>query len=143
MKDHLFLHYWSRDNLYSSSLEDKYGDCETNNLWATDCLDKKWDELEVSFIDPFGRSVKVKKCGVRIVYEKDLEEIKELQFHTTQSSPNSEHIYQHSAHNDGLVRSTTHIKQKHNIYKEAGEEGPQPKRMQKFLNFIMGQSKKH
>ncbi|PPD89798.1 hypothetical protein GOBAR_DD13287 [Gossypium barbadense] len=84
MKDHLFLHYWSRDNLYSSSLEDKYGDCETNNLWATDCLDKKWDELEVSFIDPFGRSAKVKKCGVRIVYEKDLEEIKELQCHTTQ-----------------------------------------------------------
>ncbi|KAH1084129.1 hypothetical protein J1N35_023890 [Gossypium stocksii] len=143
MKDHLFRRYWSRDNLYSSSLEDKYGDCETNNLWATDCLDKKWDELEVSFIDPFGRSVKVKKCGVRIVYEKDLEEIKELQFHTTQSSPNFEHIYQHSAHNDGLVGSTTHTKQKHNIYKEAGEEGPQPKRMQKFLNFLMGQSKKH
>ncbi|MFQ6658284.1 hypothetical protein Gotur_027621, partial [Gossypium turneri] len=98
MKDHLFLHYWSRDNLYSSSLEDKYGDCETSNLWATDCLDKKWDELEVSFIDPFGRSAKVKKCGVRIMYEKDLEEIKELQCQTTQSSPNFEHIYQHSAH---------------------------------------------
>ncbi|TYH46910.1 hypothetical protein ES332_D11G372900v1 [Gossypium tomentosum] len=98
MKDHLFLHYWSRDNLYLSSLDDKYGDSETSNLWATDCLDKKWDELEVSFIDPFGRSAKVKKCGVRIMHEKDLEEIKELQCHTTQSSPNFEHIYQHSAH---------------------------------------------
>ncbi|TYG47744.1 hypothetical protein ES288_D11G365200v1 [Gossypium darwinii] len=143
MKDHLFLRYWSRDELYPISMEDKYGDCETNNLWATDCLDKKWDELEVSFIDPFGRSAKVKKCGVRIVYEKDLEEIKELQCHTTQSSPNFEHIYQHSAHSDGLIGSTTHIKRKHNIYKEAGEERPQPKRMQKFFNFIMGQSKKH
>ncbi|KAG4123186.1 hypothetical protein ERO13_D11G312326v2 [Gossypium hirsutum] len=74
MKDHLFLRYWSRE-LYSS-LEDKYDDCETTNLWTTHCLDKKCDELKVSFL---GYSVKVKKCGFRIVYEKDLEEIKELQ----------------------------------------------------------------
>ncbi|KAG8479614.1 hypothetical protein CXB51_029416 [Gossypium anomalum] len=144
MKDHLFLRYWSRDKLYPFSLEDKFGDCETNKLWATDCLDKICDELEVSFIDRFGRRAKVKKCGVRIVYEKDLEEIKELQCHSAQSSPNFEHIHQHSAHDDGSVGSTSHIKRKRNVYEEAEEEGRQPKRMQKVFNFIMGQSwKKH
>ncbi|KAG4177331.1 hypothetical protein ERO13_A11G297600v2 [Gossypium hirsutum] len=80
MKDHLFLRYWSRDKLYPFSLEDKYGHCETNNLWAIDCLDEKCDEFEVSFSNPNDEdSAKVKKCGARIVYEKDLEEIKELQ----------------------------------------------------------------
>ncbi|TYI58392.1 hypothetical protein E1A91_D11G354300v1, partial [Gossypium mustelinum] len=79
LKDHIFLRYWSRDKLYPFSLEDKFCDCETNKLWATDCLDKICDELEVSFVDRFGHRANVKKCGVRIVYEKDLEEIKELQ----------------------------------------------------------------
>ncbi|KAG4123195.1 hypothetical protein ERO13_D11G312672v2, partial [Gossypium hirsutum] len=106
MKDHLLLRYWSRDTIYPS-LEDKYDDCETTNLWTTHCLDKKCDELEVSFM---GCSGKVKKCGFRIVYEKDLEEIKELQCRTTQSSPNFEHIHKHSAHNHGSVGSTSHIK---------------------------------
>ncbi|TYJ12181.1 hypothetical protein E1A91_A11G332000v1 [Gossypium mustelinum] len=122
MKDHFFLHYFPRDILYSFSLYDKY---------------------QVSFkteIGPEHPSVKVKKCGIRIVYEKDLEDIKELQCHTTQSS----HIHQHFAHNDGSVRSTSHIKRKHNIYEEKEEEEPQQKRMQKVINFITGQSsKKH
>ncbi|TYG96426.1 hypothetical protein ES288_A11G349700v1 [Gossypium darwinii] len=137
MKDHLFLRYWSRDKLYPS-LEDKFDDCETT---TTDYLDKKCDELEVSFMEC---GVKVKKCGIRIVYEKDLEEIKELQCHTTQSSPIFEHIHQHSAHNHGSLGSTSHIKQKCNIYEEAEEEGLQPKLMQKIFNFIMGKlGKKH
>ncbi|KAB2006444.1 hypothetical protein ES319_D11G345300v1 [Gossypium barbadense] len=144
IKDHIFLRYWSRDKLYPFSLEDKFGDCETNKLRATDCLDKICDELEVSFVDRFGRRAKVKKCGVRIVYEKDLEELKELQCHSAQSSPNFEHIHQHSAHDDGSVGSTSHIKRKRNVYEEAEEEGGQPKRMQKVFNFIMDQSwKKH
>ncbi|TYI58453.1 hypothetical protein E1A91_D11G359600v1 [Gossypium mustelinum] len=106
MKDHLFLRYFPRDQLYPISLEDKYGDCETNNLWTTDCFDQIGDELELSFnpgIGPNFPCVKVKKCGVRIVYEKDLEEMEELQCDTTQSSPNFEHIHQHSAHNHGSV----------------------------------------
>ncbi|KAK8329879.1 hypothetical protein V6Z12_A11G355800, partial [Gossypium hirsutum] len=79
MKDHLFLHYWSRDKLYPIYMEYKYGHCETNNLRATDCLDHKCDELELSFSDlDVEDNAKVKKCGVRIVYEEDLEEIKEL-----------------------------------------------------------------
>ncbi|TYG47773.1 hypothetical protein ES288_D11G368000v1 [Gossypium darwinii] len=80
MKDHLFIRYWSRDKLYPFSLEDKYGHCETNNLWATDCSAEKCDEFKVFFSNPNNKDyAKVKKCGARIVYEKDLEEIKELQ----------------------------------------------------------------
>ncbi|TYG47811.1 hypothetical protein ES288_D11G371700v1 [Gossypium darwinii] len=130
MKDHLFLRYFPRGHLYPISLEDKYGDCETNNLWTTDCLDQIGDELELSFNGPNDGCVKVKKCGVRIVYEKDLEEMKELQCDTTQSSPNFEHIHQHSAHNHGSVGSTSHMKRKRNIYEE------------NFFNFVMGQSRK-
>ncbi|XP_052483269.1 disease resistance-like protein DSC1 [Gossypium raimondii] len=115
MKDHLFLRYFLRDELYPISLEDKYGDCETNNLWTADCLDQTGDKLQLCFnskFEPNDRCVKVKKCGVRIVYEKDLEEMKELQCHTTQSSPNFEHIHQHSAQNHGSVGSTSHMKRK-------------------------------
>ncbi|XP_052483268.1 disease resistance protein Roq1-like [Gossypium raimondii] len=144
MKDHLFLRYFPRDQSYPFSLEDKYGDCETNNLWTTDCLDQPCDELELSFSAEFGEGepyVKVKKCGVRIVYKKDLEEMKELQCHTTPSSPKFEHIHQHSVHNHGSVGSSSHIKRKRNIYEETEEEEPQPKRMQNFFNFVMGQSR--
>ncbi|TYI03733.1 hypothetical protein ES332_A11G361500v1 [Gossypium tomentosum] len=138
-KDHLFLHYWSRDELYPSSLGDK---CEPKNLLTADCLDQECDELEIYFSGNY--SFMAKKCGVRIVYEKDLEENKELQCHSTQSSPNFEHILQHSAHDNESLGSTSHIKRKRNIYEEAEEEGLQPRRMQKFFNFIMGQSdKKH
>ncbi|MFQ6654156.1 hypothetical protein Gotur_025243, partial [Gossypium turneri] len=139
MKDHLFLRYWSRDILHPISMEDKYGHCETNNLWATDFLDQKWDEFGVCFTLLSKYRPKVKKCGIRIVYEKDLEEIKELQCLTTQSSPNFEHIHQHSAHNDGSTDSTSHIKRKANNCDEAEEEGRQPKRMQKFFNFTVRQ----
>ncbi|KAB2059666.1 hypothetical protein ES319_A11G321800v1, partial [Gossypium barbadense] len=82
-KDHLFFRYWSRDKLYPFSLEDKCGECEINNLWTIDCLDQECDELELSFTDPDVPCVKVKKCGVRMVYEKDLEDIKELHSHAT------------------------------------------------------------
>ncbi|KAK8329800.1 hypothetical protein V6Z12_A11G349000 [Gossypium hirsutum] len=55
------------------------------------------------------------------------------------SCPSFEHIHRYSGHNDGSVGSTSRIKRKHNIYEETEEEGPQPKRMQKFFNFMMGQ----
>ncbi|KAG4177288.1 hypothetical protein ERO13_A11G301200v2 [Gossypium hirsutum] len=100
-KDHLFLRYWSRDKLYPFLLEDEYGDCETNHLCD--------DELDVSFS---GSSVKVKKCAFRIVYKKDLEEINELQCHSTQFSPKFEHIHQHSARNNGSVGSISYTKRK-------------------------------
>ncbi|KAL1075368.1 hypothetical protein V6Z11_D11G357700 [Gossypium hirsutum] len=131
-KDHLFLRYWSRDKLYPFSLEDKCGECEINNLWTIDCLDQECDELELSFTDPDVPCVKVKKCGVRMVNEKDLEDIKELHSHTTQCSPNLEDVHQHSADNDGSIDSigsTSLVKQK-------------PKWMQNFFNFIMSRSRK-
>ncbi|TYG96217.1 hypothetical protein ES288_A11G331100v1 [Gossypium darwinii] len=77
VKDHIFIRYFSRDCLYPISLEDKCGEHdETKNLRTTDCLDQECYQLELSFTDPF--SVTVKKCGVRIVYERDLEETQEL-----------------------------------------------------------------
>ncbi|TYG96440.1 hypothetical protein ES288_A11G350700v1 [Gossypium darwinii] len=125
-KDHLFLRYFSRDKLYPLSFEDKCGECETKNLWTMDCSDHECDELEMSFQGTNRLpSFKVKKCGVSIMFEKDLEEIKELQCHTTQSSPNFEHIHHHSTDKE-----------------ETEEEGPQPKRMQKVFNFIIGRSEK-
>ncbi|XP_040960898.1 disease resistance protein RUN1-like [Gossypium hirsutum] len=124
-KDHLFLRCFS-----PLSLKDK---CETKNL-----------SLEMSFQSSPKRypSVKVKKCGVRIMYEKDLEEIKELQCHTIQSSPNLEHIHHHSTENDGSAGSTSPVKRKRDIDVETEEEGPHPKRIQNFLNFITGRSGK-
>ncbi|KAK5786767.1 hypothetical protein PVK06_041412 [Gossypium arboreum] len=77
VKDHIFIRYFSRDCLYPISLEDKCGEHdETKNLCTTDCLDHECYQLELSFTDPF--SVTVKKCGFRIVYERDLEETQEL-----------------------------------------------------------------
>ncbi|KAK8329852.1 hypothetical protein V6Z12_A11G353400 [Gossypium hirsutum] len=142
-KDHLFLCYFSRDKLYPLSLEDKYGEHETKNLWTMDCSDHECDELQISFQGTNSiPCVKVNKCSVRIMYEKDLEEIRQLQCHTTQSSPNFELIHHHSTDNDESTGSTSLVKQKRNIDEETVEEGPQPKRMQKKFNFIMGQSRK-
>ncbi|TYG96431.1 hypothetical protein ES288_A11G350200v1 [Gossypium darwinii] len=144
-KDHLFLCYLSRDKLYPLYFEDECGEWETNNLWTMDCSDHECDEMsfEMSFEGTLGYpSLKVKKCGVRIMYEKDLEEIKEVHCHTTQSSPNLEHIHHHSTDNDGSAGSTSRVKRKRNTHEETEEEGPQPKRMQKIFNFIMGRSEK-
>ncbi|KAK8973521.1 hypothetical protein V6N11_030711 [Hibiscus sabdariffa] len=76
-EDHLFLRYWSCDKLYPSSSEDKCGESETENSLISKCSNQECDELELStlvFGVP-GNYAKVKKCGVRIVYEKDLEYI--------------------------------------------------------------------
>ncbi|PPS15263.1 hypothetical protein GOBAR_AA05335 [Gossypium barbadense] len=139
-KDHLFLRYWSRDKLYPFSLEDKCAKCETKNLPTTGWSNQECDELKLSFRGFDGVRIKewVKKCGVKIVYEKDLEEIKELQCHTTHCSATFEDIHQHSSDNDGSIGSTSLVKRKRNISEEAEEEGSQPKRMQKIFNFIMG-----
>ncbi|KAK8633471.1 hypothetical protein V6N13_014316 [Hibiscus sabdariffa] len=75
--DHLFLRYFSCDKLYSSPLEDKCDESETENSSESDCSNQECDELELSMVPRCFRwkSVKVKKCGVRIVYEKDLEDM--------------------------------------------------------------------
>ncbi|KAH1083944.1 hypothetical protein J1N35_023705 [Gossypium stocksii] len=96
MKDHIFVRYFSRRMLYPISLEDKCDERETNNLWLTDCLDQECDQLELSFTGPY--SVNAKKCGVRIVYKRDLEEMEQIkELHISQCCANFEDIQQHSA----------------------------------------------
>ncbi|KAK8272461.1 hypothetical protein V6Z12_D11G334300 [Gossypium hirsutum] len=118
MKDHIFIRYFSRDYLYPISLENKCGKHDgTKNLRTTDCLDQECYQLELSFISVHCRLVKVKKCGVRIVYEKDLEEIQEL--HSSQCCAK-----------DGSIGNGSLMKRKHNINEEMNE-GPQPKLIKK------------
>ncbi|XVF78486.1 hypothetical protein PTKIN_Ptkin14bG0137600 [Pterospermum kingtungense] len=58
-KNHLWLHYWSRDKLYFRDPEVK---CQIFEI-KTYCNKKYF---------------KMKKCGVRLVYEEDLEEMEEI-----------------------------------------------------------------
>ncbi|XP_039022284.1 TMV resistance protein N-like [Hibiscus syriacus] len=137
MKDHFFLRYWPRDQLYPFPLDDER---EIQNLSTTNSSNLKCDELEVFFCR--FKEAKVKKCGVRLVYEKDLEEMEQpKEQHTAQScSAKSE---DNSAAADGSTGSSSLVKRKRNIH-EGTEEGPQPKRMEKILNLIMGRpEKKH
>ncbi|XP_039059053.1 disease resistance protein RPV1-like [Hibiscus syriacus] len=94
IKDHLYCCFLFRDRLYPFSLEDKCGESETEN--SSTC-------------------VKVKKCGLRIVYQKDLEDINE------------------DSAADGSIAEGPLIKRRHNVYEEIEAE-PQPKRIHKFFN---------
>ncbi|XVF78496.1 hypothetical protein PTKIN_Ptkin14bG0138700 [Pterospermum kingtungense] len=58
-KDHFWLHYWPRDLLYASSSGEKCGEI-----------------FECSIV--CNGPVEVKKCGIRIVCDKDLEEMEEM-----------------------------------------------------------------
>ncbi|PPD75502.1 hypothetical protein GOBAR_DD27582 [Gossypium barbadense] len=139
MKDHIFVRYFSRGMLYPISLEDKCDERETNNLWITDSLDQECDQLELSFTGPY--SVNAKKCGVRIVYKRDLEEMEQIkELHSSQCCANFEDIQQHSA-DDGSIDNCSLIKRKRNIYEEM-DEGPRPKSMRNILNSIMGRLRK-
>ncbi|KAK8272468.1 hypothetical protein V6Z12_D11G334700, partial [Gossypium hirsutum] len=139
MKDHIFVRYFSRGMLYPISLEDKCDERETNNLWITDSLDQECDQLELSFTGPY--SVNAKKCGVRIVYKTDLEEMEQIkELHSSQCCANFEDIQQHSA-DDGSIDNCSLIKRKRNIYEEM-DEGPRPKSMRNILNSIMGRLRK-
>ncbi|KAK8573636.1 hypothetical protein V6N13_009724 [Hibiscus sabdariffa] len=75
-KDRLFLRDFSRDKLHPTSMEEKCGESETVDLATSNCSNREWGELELSFKPSFSRYyAKVKHCGVRIVYEKDLEDV--------------------------------------------------------------------
>ncbi|XP_039070008.1 TMV resistance protein N-like [Hibiscus syriacus] len=78
IKDHLYCCFLFRERLYPFSLEDKCGESETENSSTLDCSNQEFDELQFSVTsDDSHISVKVKKCGLRIVYQKDLEDINE------------------------------------------------------------------
>ncbi|KAB2059436.1 hypothetical protein ES319_A11G302700v1 [Gossypium barbadense] len=130
LKDHILIRYLSRDELYPISLEDKWGERETNNLLTTNCLDPGCHQLELSF----ERHNSVKR---------DLEEMEQIQeLHNNQCCANFEDIQQHST-DDGSIGNSSLIKRKRNMYEEM-DEGPQPKRMQKNFSSIMGRlGKKH
>ncbi|XVF70281.1 hypothetical protein PTKIN_Ptkin11bG0148500 [Pterospermum kingtungense] len=89
-------------------------------------------------------SAKVKKCGVTMVYEKDLE-LLELVTNSI-SADNFGDISQDTTLDHGsIVGNGSILKRKYNTFYEEEEEekegGSQPKRLQKFLKLITG--KKH
>ncbi|KAK9016997.1 hypothetical protein V6N11_079487 [Hibiscus sabdariffa] len=106
--------------------EDQCGECETDNSSTSDCSNQEFDELQVSIAsDDCHISVKVKKCGIQIVYQKDLEDIDK------------------DSAADGSITNGPLIKRKRNAY-EKTEARPHPKRMENFFNFMMGgPGKKH
>ncbi|XP_039059139.1 disease resistance protein RUN1-like [Hibiscus syriacus] len=116
IKDHLYCCFLFRERLYPFSLEDKCGESETENSSTLDCSNQEFDELQFSVTsDDSHISVKVKKCGLRIVYQKDLEDINE------------------DSAADGSIAEGPLIKRRHNVYEETEAE-PQPKRIHKFFN---------
>ncbi|KAL4377736.1 hypothetical protein GQ457_02G041500 [Hibiscus cannabinus] len=123
-KDHFYFCYLSSDRLYPLFLEDKCGESETYNSSTSDCSYQEFDELQVSIIsDDCHKIVKVKNCGIRIVYQNDLEDIDE------------------DSVADRAIADGSLIKRKRNVCEDTEAE-PQPKRMEKFINFIMGRSGK-
>ncbi|KAK9016367.1 hypothetical protein V6N11_078868 [Hibiscus sabdariffa] len=118
-KDHLYFCYLSRNRFYPFSLEDKCGKNETENS-SSDRSNQESDELQVSIIsDDCHRSVKVKECGIRMLYRNDLEDMDE------------DSAAKCSVTNGPL------IKRKRDVIEET-EARPQPKRMEKFFNFMKG-----
>ncbi|XVF78471.1 hypothetical protein PTKIN_Ptkin14bG0136200 [Pterospermum kingtungense] len=111
-KDHLWLRYWTRNELYN--LESNYYEPKCNEIF--ECTTRNLT------------NIKVKKCGVRLVYEKDLEKV--IQIEKQCSSPAS-------------VNFDDDVTHKRNIY-EAGmsehsaEETPQPKLLKRNCTFHMG-----
>ncbi|XVF78439.1 hypothetical protein PTKIN_Ptkin14bG0133200 [Pterospermum kingtungense] len=73
IKDHFWLIHWPRHMLYPLSMEDESG--ERENLSGTNLEDEESDEISATYDEEY---FKVKKCGVRIVYKKDLEDIEEM-----------------------------------------------------------------
>ncbi|KAE8725113.1 hypothetical protein F3Y22_tig00009009pilonHSYRG00067 [Hibiscus syriacus] len=125
IKDHIYFCYFSHEKLYPFSLEDKCGESETENS-SSDWSNKEFGELQLSVkSDDCHPSVKVKKCGIRILYEKDLEDNNE------------------DSAVSGSIANGPLVKRKRNVYEET-EAGSQPKRMEKIFNFMMGRpGKKH
>ncbi|XP_039044428.1 TMV resistance protein N-like [Hibiscus syriacus] len=105
IKDHIYFCYLSCCRLYPFSLEDKCSESETENS-SSDCSNQEFGELQFSIkSDDSRKSVKVKRCGIRIVYQKDFEDIVE-----------------HNA-SDGSIAKGSLAKRKRNVYEET-EAGP-------------------
>ncbi|XP_039044150.1 disease resistance protein RPV1-like isoform X4 [Hibiscus syriacus] len=126
IKDHFYHTFVPRDSLYPFYYEDKFGESENEDSLTTDYSNQVFNELQLSITsDDCAKCVKVKKCGVRIVYWRDLEDTNE-----------------DSAANESIAIGTL-IKRKRSVCEETEAE-PQQKRMEKFFNFVTGRpGKKH
>ncbi|OMO92703.1 Leucine rich repeat 4 [Corchorus olitorius] len=145
-KDHLWLKYWSRDMLHSSSSKDKCDENEQFLSLESDVLEFKVC-LGLSNLSSSPRKAVVKKCGVRIVFEEDLEEMEQIKgYHILHNAliediPESQNTDELETGKGGGAL----VKRKRNFYDETEcdsiEETPQPNRMEQFLNCII--PKKH
>ncbi|OMO62072.1 putative leucine-rich repeat-containing protein [Corchorus olitorius] len=100
MKEHIWLIYWRRDELYPSFPLDE-NDGETKNSSNTSLAGEQYcDEIEFQF-QHYNSTVrpKVKKYGFQILYGKDLEgmDVESTEQHISLSSPNF---------NDGIHQDT-------------------------------------
>ncbi|XP_039024933.1 probable WRKY transcription factor 19 [Hibiscus syriacus] len=76
IKDHFYHTYLPRDSLYPFYSEDKCGESEIEDSPTIGYSNQVFDELQLSITsDDRAKCVKVKKCGVRIVYQNDLQDI--------------------------------------------------------------------
>ncbi|KAK9016366.1 hypothetical protein V6N11_078867 [Hibiscus sabdariffa] len=123
IKEHSYLFYLPHNRLYPFSSEEKCVESEIEGS-SSDCSNQEFDEIQFSVTsDDCHMSVKVKKCGIRLMYQKDLEDINEDSV--------------------ALIDNGSVIKRKRDVYEET-DVGPQPKRMENFFNFMMGRlGKKH
>ena len=127
-KDHLWLRYWTRNQLYYRKPN---GEPECDEIFKCTTPNK--------------RHLKVKKCGVRLVYEKDLEEMEQVEEQS--SSPVSANFDDNGLTGNGgaLVKRKRDIYEEEEEEEEAGpsesdsaEERPRPKLLKRILNFIWG-----
>ncbi|MBA0742587.1 hypothetical protein Gogos_015629, partial [Gossypium gossypioides] len=79
-KDHFFLRYCSRASLLDRDfLKVQCLECGSEYLSTLDLSNQEFNELELymKYYCDHVHLVKVKKCGVRLVYEQDLEDVQE------------------------------------------------------------------
>ncbi|PPD71116.1 hypothetical protein GOBAR_DD32004 [Gossypium barbadense] len=97
-KDHLLIHYLPRNGIDLSSLVEL--ECKKTEVSgsSTDMLKERF-EIEVAF-EIWGINCMVKKCGARIVYEEDLEEMDQtIHEHSGSTSSNFDDIHSNSGSN--------------------------------------------
>ncbi|OMO80276.1 hypothetical protein CCACVL1_13061 [Corchorus capsularis] len=136
IKDHIWLVYWSRDKLYPSPpLEEKCGEIENNSSSSMDLANH---EIEFRFTPHRigGVRINVKKYGVRLVYERDLEEMEETT--EQQHSPTSPNLKDIDFCQDST--SSEPSSTGNNVFEEEGSSEsdscrdiPDPKRLEKSI----------
>ncbi|TYI58042.1 hypothetical protein E1A91_D11G324900v1 [Gossypium mustelinum] len=106
-KDHFLLRYCSRASLLVRDFfECECIDSESENLSTLDLSNQEFNELELymkHFCDHI-QSVKVKKCGVRLVYEQDLEDVQEQ--HSNQTCVTIEEMNEDSVAEGSIANSS-------------------------------------